>query len=120
MGYIQCWREVLVIWYWFDRWSRRRKIPGYLHVRRQRSGGSSLTVTNNSDMEQFWGPGNFELFVLAASASPSQQRDGQVFVIPFAKSATTGQHSPVRVLCPLIDFPVTFSSRIILAMPSFN
>ncbi|KAF8973675.1 RIC1-domain-containing protein [Flammula alnicola] len=40
----------------------------------------------------FWGPGNFELFVLAASVP--QRRDGQLFVIPFAKSATTGQHCP--------------------------
>ncbi|OSX67794.1 hypothetical protein POSPLADRAFT_1042987 [Postia placenta MAD-698-R-SB12] len=40
----------------------------------------------------FWGPGNFELFVLAAT-SPNKA-DGQLFVIPFAKSASTGQHSP--------------------------
>ncbi|RDB29503.1 RAB6A-GEF complex partner protein 1 [Hypsizygus marmoreus] len=40
----------------------------------------------------FWAPGNFELVVLAQS-SP-QKVDGQLFVIPFAKSATTGQHSP--------------------------
>ncbi|KAE9385994.1 RIC1-domain-containing protein, partial [Gymnopus androsaceus JB14] len=40
----------------------------------------------------FWAPGNFELVVLA---QPSPKTiDGQVFVIPFAKSATTGQHSP--------------------------
>jgi hypothetical protein len=40
----------------------------------------------------FWAPGNFELVVLA---QPSKQNlDGQLFVIPFAKSATTGQHSP--------------------------
>ncbi|KAF9458722.1 RIC1-domain-containing protein [Collybia nuda] len=39
----------------------------------------------------FWAQGNFELVVLA-QASP--QRTGQLFVIPFAKSATTGQHSP--------------------------
>ncbi|KAF8807681.1 RIC1-domain-containing protein [Phlegmacium glaucopus] len=40
----------------------------------------------------FWGPGNFELFLL--STSMRRNRDGQLFVIPFAKSATTGQHSP--------------------------
>ncbi|KAJ3718412.1 RIC1-domain-containing protein [Lentinula raphanica] len=40
----------------------------------------------------FWAPGNFELIVLA---QPSLKTiDGQVFILPFAKSATTGQHSP--------------------------
>ncbi|KIK71385.1 hypothetical protein GYMLUDRAFT_331920 [Collybiopsis luxurians FD-317 M1] len=40
----------------------------------------------------FWAPGSFELVVLA---QPSPKTiDGQVFVIPFAKSAATGQHSP--------------------------
>ncbi|PPQ63714.1 hypothetical protein CVT24_004294 [Panaeolus cyanescens] len=42
-------------------------------------------------IDLFWGPGNFELFTLAA---PALSFDAQVFVIPFAKSATTGQHSP--------------------------
>ncbi|CCM01611.1 uncharacterized protein FIBRA_03672 [Fibroporia radiculosa] len=41
----------------------------------------------------FWAPGNFELVVLAGSAPPKKP-DGQLFIIPFAKSATTGQHSP--------------------------
>ncbi|KDR85280.1 hypothetical protein GALMADRAFT_83897 [Galerina marginata CBS 339.88] len=41
----------------------------------------------------FWGPGNFELFVLAESVV-HHRHDGQLFAIPFAKSATTGQHSP--------------------------
>ncbi|KAI0823049.1 RIC1-domain-containing protein [Trametes gibbosa] len=40
----------------------------------------------------FWAPGNFELVMLAQS-SPNTA-DGQLFVLPFAKSATTGQHSP--------------------------
>ncbi|THU88454.1 RIC1-domain-containing protein [Dendrothele bispora CBS 962.96] len=40
----------------------------------------------------FWAPGNFELIVLARR--PSEMVDGQLFAIPFAKSATTGQHSP--------------------------
>ncbi|CDO70231.1 hypothetical protein BN946_scf184942.g31 [Trametes cinnabarina] len=40
----------------------------------------------------FWAPGNFELVILAQS-SPNQP-DGQLFVLPFAKSATTGQQSP--------------------------
>ncbi|KAH9937401.1 RIC1-domain-containing protein [Fomitopsis serialis] len=40
----------------------------------------------------FWAPGNFELVVLAKPAP--DKTDGQLFVIPFAKSATTGQHSP--------------------------
>ncbi|KAF9243850.1 RIC1-domain-containing protein [Melanogaster broomeanus] len=40
----------------------------------------------------FWAPGNFELVVLAQS-SPNKP-DGQIFVLPFAKSATTCQHSP--------------------------
>jgi RAB6A-GEF complex partner protein 1 len=60
-------------------------------------------------MLQFWGPGNFELFLLSTAMHRSKHlfllshnieqlasdRDGQLFVIPFAKSATTGQHSPV-------------------------
>ncbi|KAK7694309.1 hypothetical protein QCA50_001491 [Cerrena zonata] len=40
----------------------------------------------------FWAPGNFELFVLSDSTPSSS--DGHLFVIPFAKSATTGQHVP--------------------------
>ncbi|KAG8930449.1 hypothetical protein FRC02_004160 [Tulasnella sp. 418] len=38
----------------------------------------------------FWMPGNLELCVLAGSF----QDDNQLFTIPFAKSAVTGQHSP--------------------------
>ena len=65
--------------------------------------------TINFSILQFWGPGNFELFLLSAAMHQSKyltplshnteqflsDRDGQLFVIPFAKSATTGQHSPV-------------------------
>ncbi|KAF7340016.1 RIC1 domain-containing protein [Mycena venus] len=40
----------------------------------------------------FWAPGNFELVVLA-HPSPIKL-DGQLFVIPFAKSASTGQLAP--------------------------
>ncbi|KAJ6519422.1 RIC1-domain-containing protein [Mycena sanguinolenta] len=40
----------------------------------------------------FWAPGNFELVVLA-HPSPTKL-DGQLFVIPFAKSASTGQLAP--------------------------
>ncbi|KAJ7693644.1 RIC1-domain-containing protein [Mycena rosella] len=40
----------------------------------------------------FWAPGNFELVVLA-QPKPSKV-DGQLFVIPFAKSASTGQLAP--------------------------
>ncbi|KAF9023405.1 RIC1-domain-containing protein [Hymenopellis radicata] len=43
-------------------------------------------------LDLFWAPGNFELFVLAQPVP--EGTDGQLFVIPFAKSATTGQHSP--------------------------
>ncbi|KAI0963163.1 hypothetical protein AcW1_000322 [Taiwanofungus camphoratus] len=43
-------------------------------------------------IDLFWAPGNFDLVVLAQS-SPNKP-DGQLFVIPFAKSATTGQLSP--------------------------
>ncbi|KAJ7462790.1 RIC1-domain-containing protein [Mycena galericulata] len=40
----------------------------------------------------FWAPGNFELVVLA---QPTPHKlDGQLFVIPFAKSASTGQLAP--------------------------
>lgn len=40
----------------------------------------------------FWGPGNFELVMLAES-SPNAP-DGEIFIVPFAKSATTAQHAP--------------------------
>ncbi|OAV84906.1 hypothetical protein PTTG_30961, partial [Puccinia triticina 1-1 BBBD Race 1] len=40
----------------------------------------------------FWGPGNFELVLLAA---PRAGADAQVFVVPFAKSAVATMHSPV-------------------------
>ncbi|KAI0735483.1 RIC1-domain-containing protein [Earliella scabrosa] len=40
----------------------------------------------------FWAPGNFELVMLAQS-SPNKP-DGQLFILPVAKSATTGQQSP--------------------------
>ncbi|OCH96704.1 RIC1-domain-containing protein [Obba rivulosa] len=43
-------------------------------------------------LDLFWAPGNFELVVLART-SPNKP-DGQLFAIPFAKSATTGQHAP--------------------------
>ncbi|KAJ7225920.1 RIC1-domain-containing protein [Mycena pura] len=40
----------------------------------------------------FWAPGNFELVVLAQPIP--NKLDGQLFVIPFAKSASTGQLAP--------------------------
>ncbi|KDQ54856.1 hypothetical protein JAAARDRAFT_37967 [Jaapia argillacea MUCL 33604] len=40
----------------------------------------------------FWAPGNFELVVLAQRTLKND--DGQMFVVPFARSATTGQHAP--------------------------
>ncbi|TCD70639.1 hypothetical protein EIP91_002358 [Steccherinum ochraceum] len=40
----------------------------------------------------FWAPGNFELVALAQPLPTTT--DGELFMIPFAKSATTGQHSP--------------------------
>ncbi|KAJ4499107.1 RIC1-domain-containing protein [Lentinula lateritia] len=46
----------------------------------------------NGVVDLFWAPGNFELIVLAQPSLKSI--DEQLFVIPFAKSATTGQHSP--------------------------
>ncbi|KAN0063340.1 WD40 repeat protein [Thecaphora frezii] len=43
----------------------------------------------------FWGPGNTELFVLAHSKPDKPlQSDNQLFILPFAKSAVAGQHSP--------------------------
>lgn len=41
----------------------------------------------------FWAPGDFELVVLAQDAL-RDAIDGQLFVIPFAKSATSGQPPP--------------------------
>ncbi|KAI0067916.1 RIC1-domain-containing protein [Artomyces pyxidatus] len=46
----------------------------------------------NGIQELFWVSGNLELVVLARS-SPNRP-DGQLFTIPFAKSAATGQHAP--------------------------
>ncbi|KAH9050489.1 RIC1-domain-containing protein [Lactarius hengduanensis] len=46
----------------------------------------------NGIKDLFWGPGNFELLVL--SHPDERISDGQLFAIPFAKSATTGQHIP--------------------------
>ncbi|PBL00950.1 RIC1-domain-containing protein [Armillaria gallica] len=43
-------------------------------------------------LDLFWTPGNFELVLLAQRVS--HDVDGQLFTIPFAKSATTGQQSP--------------------------
>lgn len=40
----------------------------------------------------FWGPGNFELVALP-NPRPTKT-DGQIFILPFAKSATTSQLSP--------------------------
>lgn len=44
----------------------------------------------------FWGPGNTELFLTCyyTDEQPSNDLDRQIFVLPFAKSAVTGQHSP--------------------------
>jgi hypothetical protein len=44
---------------------------------------------------QFWGPGNFELYLLAGQAGPPKPK-AQLFVLPFAKSAITSQQAPVR------------------------
>ncbi|TEB39050.1 RIC1-domain-containing protein [Coprinellus micaceus] len=64
---------------------------------------SSFNMEYNFDREKFqdtfmfgvqdlfWGPGNFDLFLLPLR---TVQSDAQVFVVPFAKSATTGQLSP--------------------------
>ena len=43
----------------------------------------------------FWGPGNTELFVLAKPQSGKPlDMDNLLFILPFAKSAVAGQHSP--------------------------
>ncbi|KAI0274897.1 RIC1-domain-containing protein [Gloeopeniophorella convolvens] len=46
----------------------------------------------NGLRDLFWSPGNFELIVL--SSSDRHKSHGQLFAIPFAKSAATGQHIP--------------------------
>ncbi|KAI0308050.1 RIC1-domain-containing protein [Multifurca ochricompacta] len=46
----------------------------------------------NGIRDLFWAPGNFELIVL--SHPDERVSDGQLFAIPFAKSAATGQHIP--------------------------
>ncbi|KAF8482108.1 RIC1-domain-containing protein [Russula ochroleuca] len=48
----------------------------------------------NGIQDLFWAPGNFELVVLA---HPDERTpEGQLYTIPFAKSATTGQHIPAK------------------------
>ncbi|KIY51327.1 RIC1-domain-containing protein [Fistulina hepatica ATCC 64428] len=42
----------------------------------------------------FWASGNFELFLLTHPTVQRNRDDGQIFVVPFAKSATTGQLTP--------------------------
>lgn len=49
---------------------------------------------------QFWAPGNMELFALSGRPGHGQR---QLFVISFAKSATTSQPSPVRQLSIPLD-----------------
>jgi hypothetical protein len=61
-------------------------------------GVSSLVSVSTlfSAEQQFWAPGNLELFML----SPSMRgNNSDLHVLPFSKSATTGQHSPVSILC---------------------
>ncbi|KAG9048798.1 hypothetical protein FS837_012000 [Tulasnella sp. UAMH 9824] len=62
-------------------------------------GGSGLTSFKDSFMfgvqALLWLPGNFELLVLSGSGSSSNdRRPGELFCIPFAKSAVTGQQTP--------------------------
>ena len=65
-------------------------------------------------MSQVWGPGNLELFALCMPPTDPKDKGGlqqahvpanadlpiaideQFFVIPFAKSAVTSLHTPVR------------------------
>ncbi|KDQ20395.1 hypothetical protein BOTBODRAFT_26402 [Botryobasidium botryosum FD-172 SS1] len=56
----------------------------------QDDGGIEDTFMNGV-IDLFWIPGNSELFVLA---HPSEDSKSQLFSLPFAKSAVTGQHSP--------------------------
>ncbi|KAH9821094.1 RIC1-domain-containing protein [Melampsora americana] len=53
-------------------------------------------VFMGSGRSLFWGPGNFELFLLTRPHSGSTKWicDEQLFVLPFAKSAVTTLHSP--------------------------
>ncbi|WAQ84093.1 hypothetical protein PtA15_4A544 [Puccinia triticina] len=55
------------------------------------SDGHALAIAGPAGFA-FWGPGNFELVLLAA---PRAGADAQVFVVPFAKSAVATMHSPV-------------------------
>ncbi|EGG05324.1 uncharacterized protein MELLADRAFT_107549 [Melampsora larici-populina 98AG31] len=53
-------------------------------------------VFMGSGTSLFWGPGNFELFLLTKphSGTTKWTCDEQLFVLPFAKSAVTTLHSP--------------------------
>ncbi|KAF8592018.1 RIC1-domain-containing protein [Ramaria rubella] len=54
-------------------------------------------------MNLFWIPGNCELVVLANTVSAGAD-ENQMFVIPFAKSAVTGQHTPASHFRPRRSF----------------
>jgi len=61
----------------------------------------------------FWGPGNFELFLLTPP-TPSSTRyiaDDQLFVLPFAQSAVATLHSPVR---PVLFFSFLGLMRLLI------
>ena len=52
------------------------------------------SLNTRIDPRQFWGPGNFELYLLASQAGLPRP-EAQLFVLPFAKSAITSQQAPV-------------------------
>ncbi|KAH9081828.1 RIC1-domain-containing protein [Lactarius deliciosus] len=62
----------------------------------------------NGIKDLFWGPGNFELLVL--SHPDERISDGQLFAIPFAKSATTGQHIPIPQSYLATNWPIRYSA----------
>ena len=65
---------------------------------------------------QFWGPGNFELYLLASHTGPPRPK-AQLFVLPFAKSAITTQQAPVCYISWICRQQSNLS-RTIPAMPS--
>ncbi|KAK4690054.1 RAB6A-GEF complex partner protein 1, partial [Tremellales sp. Uapishka_1] len=71
-------------------WSMGGRLGGWGMIEEDAKNKSESEGFMRGILDLFWSPGNLELFVL----SPNQEDQNQLFSIPFAKSATTTQHSP--------------------------
>ncbi|UZJ55318.1 hypothetical protein CBS101457_004638 [Exobasidium rhododendri] len=77
-------------------WSTYGKLMGCSMVEDWQEASTAFSdVFMKGVREMFWGPGNTELFLLCNDTNPVDfDPDLQLFVLPFAKSAVAGQHSP--------------------------